>query len=339
MLVSLLCELVFAIQFVTAGNPCPDPTPSNPASCNWYLNCLNTNFNCGSEGYAVAYGYYFCNKYDENYEEFSDRGKQWVNNVKSCLQNALLPPINDPSSYDCDTLKDYAFDSHPKCYLGNDGEYDSVCDLSKEDWGVIFDTVSEGLNSKEGYWQTILTGVGCLRIWIEQFILIFDNAYDDLMDFLNLFDISTDQFGEIIVDKLLDYIKDQQYFIPPIQMRGGNIYPGSVIFELYVFMNDTTSDYELKQIIQETINDPDFYKITLNSSQTDVPINDPANATFTLSLSEVKANVTEPNQVDKRMNMVAILVPLGIGLLIIFFAAIYIAIKREMKKEQISTSN
>ena len=77
----------------------------------------------------MGYGHYFCKKYDENYDGFSSEGQQWIDSVKLCLQNASLPLLNDPSS----CIHTTAFDSHPKCYLGNDGEYDSICDLSASD--------------------------------------------------------------------------------------------------------------------------------------------------------------------------------------------------------------
>ena len=304
-------------------NPCPDPTPSDPAQCNWYLNCLNTKFDCGSEGYPIDYGYKFCSKYDENYDDFSDQGKKWIDSVKLCLQNALLPVLNDPSSYDCDSLKSYAFDTHSKCYLGNDGEFDSICDLPIQDWGAVVSTVWQGLLSIDGIAQLWETGKECILSWgFRKYILEFKSDWNDFIDFLDEFDVSMGQFGEIITNKLSNYLQDSGDRSKIIQIKGGNFYEGGVIFELFMFLNDTSLDYRIKQEISETMNEPNFYRIILNSSQTDIVIDDSETATFTLSLSDVRANVTDPDQKSNNYaNMEAILIPLGIGLVSIFFVA------------------
>ena len=39
--------------------------------------------------YAIKYGEKFCQLYDKHYDSFSMKGKNWINQVRKCLQIEL----------------------------------------------------------------------------------------------------------------------------------------------------------------------------------------------------------------------------------------------------------
>lgn len=41
-------------------------------NCEFYTKCLEQRLQCGSEGYAVAYGYKFCNKFSKYYDDLTE---------------------------------------------------------------------------------------------------------------------------------------------------------------------------------------------------------------------------------------------------------------------------
>ena len=256
----------------------------------------------------MGYGYYFCHRYDINYDKFSWQGQMWINSVKLCLQNDLLPVLNNKANYDCDTLKSFAFSTHAKCYLGNNGEFYSICDLGLSDWGLILKTIYSGIKSLDGMKQIWQIGMeGCLwSDWgMRTYHLVFKNNFDQFTQYLDKLQITMDEFGEIIKNKLFDYFKGLENGIIPMQMQGGDFYEGSVIFELYVFLNDTNLDYIIKKQIQYTMNDSNFYNIAymMNSSQTlNISINTANETNFTLYLSEIRANVTGNDDGDSNNN-------------------------------------
>ena len=44
---------------------------ANSANCSFYTECVERNMPCGLSGYAVGYGYHFCNAFEELKEEFT----------------------------------------------------------------------------------------------------------------------------------------------------------------------------------------------------------------------------------------------------------------------------
>ena len=72
-------------------------------SCDWYRNCLERRYPCEatSNGYAVKYAEHFCKLYDQNFGKFSPIGRNWVNEVRKCLQVSLVPLlrpwVDDPT--------------------------------------------------------------------------------------------------------------------------------------------------------------------------------------------------------------------------------------------------
>jgi len=112
---------------------CANPPPK---TCSFYRSCAEAKQPCGSEGYALGYGEYFCSKFTQNINGFSQAGQNWVYSVMTCLQKALISAVTCDVS--CSSIESAAFASHAPCYVEA-----GVCDLSFGDWlqiiGVVWD--------------------------------------------------------------------------------------------------------------------------------------------------------------------------------------------------------
>jgi hypothetical protein len=101
--------------------------------CAFYRACLDATRPCGAAGYALAFGERLCQAFVARREEFSPAGQAWLRGVRTCLQRALVPRVDDPGQT-CAALADAAFASHARCYTapGN-----SVCALPAADLGAL----------------------------------------------------------------------------------------------------------------------------------------------------------------------------------------------------------
>lgn len=116
-------------------------------TCDFYT-CLESEYHCEGTKYAypLDYGLKYCTKYTQNLNMFSPPGKQWVYDVRLCLQNAVLPETDCKSS--CQKIQDDAFKSHPACYVNN-----GVFTLFS-DWIHIVRTVGiDGLRAGESQFK------------------------------------------------------------------------------------------------------------------------------------------------------------------------------------------
>ena len=108
---------------------CYSPRGDN---CQWYEDCLEMRYPCRGtdDGYAIEYAQKFCNLYSDNYNDFSSTGRQWVDEVRRCLQVALVPSLRLWVTHTCAAIREEAFDSHAGCYTDVDP---SMCELSCAD--------------------------------------------------------------------------------------------------------------------------------------------------------------------------------------------------------------
>ncbi|KAE9552024.1 hypothetical protein FO519_004787 [Halicephalobus sp. NKZ332] len=101
-------------------------------NCNFYQ-CYENKMKCGSNGYLIAYGKKYCDRFNSTLSRFDPAGKQWVSCVRQCLINFLKPSCNTyPNNAfkdSCDKLKDAAFKSHVKCYT--DCGFCNICKTNK----------------------------------------------------------------------------------------------------------------------------------------------------------------------------------------------------------------
>jgi len=150
-----------------ASVPLPQPpvilppgcyTPGG-TNCSWYRQCLHAMFpNCtGQAEYAISYGEKICNLYTSTEVHFSQKGLQWINAVRKCLQVALVPVLYlcqvRPT---CEEIRTKAFKSHVPCYL-EPNEGSSICNLPVNDWLWIFWTIKSSFRS--AFLETLKAGV------------------------------------------------------------------------------------------------------------------------------------------------------------------------------------
>lgn len=114
--------------------------------CSWYLGCLRDNHEqCpAEESYAEQYGNLACEKFDEALPSFTQYGKEWVRDVRLCLQLAIYDFLSQGgTSPTCSTIRSAAFDSHPGCYLSpqSTAGSTSVCGLTWADKGKLLQIV------------------------------------------------------------------------------------------------------------------------------------------------------------------------------------------------------
>ncbi|CAG8781697.1 5888_t:CDS:2, partial [Gigaspora rosea] len=103
-------------------------------TCNFYKECLENKFHCGTNGYPIQYGDKNCNKFLNALNQFSDPGKKWVTDTMLCLQNALVSTYNNDKAT-CSEIENTAFDSHARCYVDS-----GICNVPL-DWKTIFQVV------------------------------------------------------------------------------------------------------------------------------------------------------------------------------------------------------
>lgn len=120
------------------------PECSSPGylQCNWYRQCLEVRYPCAGmdNGYAIEYALKFCNLYSDNYNDFTPSGRIWVDEVRNCLQRALIPTLRPWESYSCADIRNIAFSSHGNCYVNpTEGAHPiSICSIPCIDTWKVF---------------------------------------------------------------------------------------------------------------------------------------------------------------------------------------------------------
>lgn len=124
-----LVSSLFSLSSVLAQVDCLKP---KKGTCDFYADCLEEKVPCGKQGYATGYGGKYCEKF-RTARSFSSGGRAWVNRTMMCLQQVLVPFMQDsydPSKDICKVIRKWAFDSHPYCYTEHES---SFCFLSPRD--------------------------------------------------------------------------------------------------------------------------------------------------------------------------------------------------------------
>lgn len=100
--------------------------------CEYYL-CISAEKGCDRRDYPVRFGHRFCLRYSKRIESFSEEGKIWVDNVRSCLIKKMEELDQE---LNCSQLKVQAFKTHVPCYLES-----GFCQLKLKDKRAVIDTV------------------------------------------------------------------------------------------------------------------------------------------------------------------------------------------------------
>jgi len=176
-------------------NPMVDCQNPSGVDCSIYPDCMEKSVACENTNcdYAIQYGYKFCNLYSDNYHWFSNRGKQWIDAVRKCLQVALVPYLSTNPS--CCDFKTAAFNSHVECYTAP-AKGISVCSLSPSDMLKIYWTIKSSftLAFGENFTQVKATLAACSTIF-----------YTELLITVSMTDsIDEDRQGGNIINTLID---------------------------------------------------------------------------------------------------------------------------------------
>ncbi len=88
--------------------------------------------------YFIEYGKKYCERFSsEAMNSLSLRGKAWLRNTLACLQSKIFSGCNaEAKCFDCRSIHDLAFGTHPECYVDS-----GLCFLSLEDQQKIALTV------------------------------------------------------------------------------------------------------------------------------------------------------------------------------------------------------
>lgn len=94
-----------------------------------YYQCLEKQEGCGKDGYYIEFGAHYCRKYKAEEYKYTERGKEFLNNIRVCLQDELEREFQRASQFPkCSQIKKFAVETHKNCYREN-----SFCDLPDSD--------------------------------------------------------------------------------------------------------------------------------------------------------------------------------------------------------------
>lgn len=136
----------FLIVSISYGQSCSQaPTK---ASCDFYSECLEDNYNCQNTDYQypIEYGDRFCNEFELSRDNLTLKGKVWIDRTMICLQKVLFDEFlgddlnrNMNENFLCKDISKVAFRSHHECYVRPTGNIkDGICPLWK-DYKQIFE--------------------------------------------------------------------------------------------------------------------------------------------------------------------------------------------------------
>lgn len=137
--------------------------PREMASCSYYSSCVEEVRACAGSRhpYAVSFGQFYCNRFTERSAGWSTHGQRWVKEVMLCLQEELVPFVDNPADWSCRSLRNAAIGSHVGCYTKR-GQ--SICELPINDLKSVVATLEKELWLRPQFaWQGIRVGQICLE--------------------------------------------------------------------------------------------------------------------------------------------------------------------------------
>lgn len=138
--------VVFAVQ----AADCSDLI----GTCDYYQ-CVESQEECGSNGYYLKFGKHYCEKYQNDEANYSDKGQEFLFNIRICLQDELeRERIRANHLPKCSKVQKFAVGTHKTCYQ----KY-GFCDLPKHDRTRIKLTAKKELI----HFQMLLFG-----FWLEK---------------------------------------------------------------------------------------------------------------------------------------------------------------------------
>lgn len=85
--------------------------------------------------------------------------------VMHCLQEKLVPFIDGSRNASCSELKDYAFSTHPGCYVSSGSGF---CTLGVDDWDAVLEIVGVEtlVESVDAVAATLETAGDCAEFYL-----------------------------------------------------------------------------------------------------------------------------------------------------------------------------
>lgn len=151
-------------QYDAYGNgtmvECSQPAPR---TCTFYEGCMEEVHPCGSKGYALDYGAYFCEQFKTKLGGIGAKlGKHklenWMWATSLCLQLEMgkILPASDLS---CEELQSKAIEQHVKCYTDS-----GFCDLCITDLPFIVNVIGlKGMFAQGALKQMVDQLSTCMR--------------------------------------------------------------------------------------------------------------------------------------------------------------------------------
>jgi len=121
---------------------------------------LENKKKCNADGYALDFGFRYCNVFLAAEQTWDPLPRQWSQYVRNCLQRTL-GSIN-VKSMTCNQIATFAIGSHAACYnVRSDPTEPTFCDLSWADRGIILWEI-KGVILTSRIWSIAKQGVGLL---------------------------------------------------------------------------------------------------------------------------------------------------------------------------------
>jgi hypothetical protein len=173
-IVLLLVVLILVLKNTDCSAKCEPFSPIN-ASCNYYSECLEDRVRCSDEGYALGYGYKYCQRFlsigtVNSFEglQLSPAGLKWRTRTLKCLQDQLIS--KETELVTCNSIRDFAFASHIGCYTD---PASSICDLPLSDEIAIGRVVDiKEYTDIDGLKQLFKVGIACVKGWTSELQLL-----------------------------------------------------------------------------------------------------------------------------------------------------------------------
>lgn len=130
--------------------------------CGFYRDCLEARYQCKGEGYPLAHGEHYCQKFLDARDQMSAAGQRWVTDTMICLQRALVQEAVGPRDSTCGQIMQKAQDSHLACYVES-----GFCEIG-QDWKVIDAIVGRGfVLDLVAFKQTAALISWCSKRWVS----------------------------------------------------------------------------------------------------------------------------------------------------------------------------
>lgn len=85
-------------------------------TCDYYQ-CIERSQSCGKKGYYIEFGQHYCEKYQADQINYTKRGQEFLNDIRTCLQDELeRENIRTGHLPTCGHIKKFAVETHKTCY-------------------------------------------------------------------------------------------------------------------------------------------------------------------------------------------------------------------------------